>query len=440
MRKEPDSPHSRRRQTKCVEGRSDPSWKERADAICEELTKLASEIWDARRDERPDDLLPPVMNLSLQVPLAGDQGVEPLSGDRLYRDLLAEMENCFRPEVFREGRAYCFLCESTECEHSLPSGPKAVFAGYGTNGKPEWQEFSNVLIRTGDDRVDLLYAEKPFLIAVAQAGRDLAENQLDTFGKKSRTHRVLAQVISGYFPGPPSNGSRERWAMTVQAVEYRDGKGEPRLDLNVISGALGDGGMTGILTHENNEPLYETIARARGRIASIGRSSINPRSGDWYSRKFESRVLAVLGDLAHFLERNSHLRHRRTRHAREERTRRDRPIAAALKDLERASPEDFHFDEANHTIVIVGPHLRTHIFSPEGKLVTSINYDGDQVRKKRQTHAWRPATSEEISAFRKAARSFRSKSRERRASPDVAPGNQGAHQGSGGRKTDTTDR
>jgi len=127
----------------------------------------------------------------------------------------------------------------------------------------------------------------------------------------------------------------------------------------------------------------------------------------WYSRKFETRVRAVLQDLARFLERSSYHRHSRTRHAREERARSDRPIAAALKDLEHAPPACFCIDLRNSTVVIVGPHNRTHVFAPDGRLVTSINYDGEEIRKKHQRRDWRQATKEEIASFRDSVRSFR---------------------------------
>jgi len=358
--------------------------------------------------------VPPTIDLSLKFHLDGSEGDDGSSGASLVHDILSKMEALFRPEGFLEGRVYCFLCESPSCEHSCPPDGKAVFAGYLTNGRPDWKEFSSVLLDAGDARVDLPYSDQPVAVALAQDGEELHAGQLAVFGKESRTHHILGQVVAGYFAGPEREGHSERWALSIQAVEYRSRDGAPQLDLNAISGALDAAGLTGILTQQDNEELYATVAKARAKIATIGRSAFDLRTNEWYSRKFEKRVRTVLQDLARFLERDSYHRHSRTRHAREERARRDRPIAAALKDLEHAPPESFCIDLRNSTMIIVGPHNRTHVFTGDGRLVTSINYDGEELRKKHQRRDWRRATEEEIAGFRESVRSFRDALRERK--------------------------
>jgi hypothetical protein len=368
---------------------------------------LANDLWAVHQAGLPGDVVPPVINLSLKFLLDGSAGEGSTSGARLVNAILSQMETVYRPEGFREGSVYCFLCESSDCEHSRPADPKAVFAGYGTNGKPEWKDFSSILLAAGDTRVDLPYTEKPVVVALAQDGEGLHAGQLPVFGKESQTHHLLGQVVAGYFQGSGRSGGPERYALSLQAVEYRSRNGSPRLDLNVVSGALGASGLTGVLTLQNNELLYATIAKAKARIAAIGRSAINLRTNRWYSRKFEGRVRAVLHDLARFLERSSFQHYSRTRHAREERTGRDRPIAAALKDVEHAPPEAFCVDLKNSTFVVIGPHNRTHVFTPEGRLVTSINHHGDEIRRKFQLRWWRQATAEEVAKFRAAVESFR---------------------------------
>jgi hypothetical protein len=244
------------------------------------------------------------------------------------------------------------------------------------------------------------------VIAVPQHGEVLHANQLSVFGRSSPTHHILGQVVSGYFKESASENG-ERWAVSLQAVEYRMRDGRPRLDLNVVSGALGSAGLSGILTQKNDEGLYATVARARGMIGSIGERSINRRTGEWYSRNFESNVYDVLQNLARFLERNDHHHRSRTRHARVERPRSNRPISSALSDTERAQEEDFFIDTKHSTIVVIGPHNRSHIFNFEGRLVTSINYEGDEIQSKLRTRHWMPATIKEIQDFRSAVATFK---------------------------------
>ena len=107
------------------------------------------------------------------------------------------------------------------------------------------------------------------------------------------------------------------------------------------------------------------------------------------------------------MERSSLHHHSRTRHAREERARGDRPIAAALKDVRRAELDAFLVDAESDAIVVVGPHLRTHVFNREGKLITSINCEGDEVRKKIKVKRWRPALADEVELFLEAVNSFK---------------------------------
>ena len=380
-------------------------FEDRAEQIFQDLEQLARELWQFHANGHANDAVLPSIDLNFKLMAEAGETNGGVSGAKLVQELLSRMESHYRPEGYREGRVYCFLCESPDCEHASPPDAKSVFIGYGTNGKPEWNELSNVMLKAGESRVDQLFTEKPLLLALAQDGELLRSHQMAAFGRESRTHHVLGQVIAGYFRS--RRDSSIRWAVSLQAVEYRNQEGRPEVGMNVINSVLGTSGLTGILTKMSDEWLYSTVTRARSNIAAIGRGA----SPDGLSERGKQDVLAVLHDLARFLEKNSYHSQSRTRHAREERTRQDRPIAAALKDLSHARPENFCIDSKTDTMVIIGPHRRTHIFNMEGKLVTSINYEGDEIRKKLQTHRWRPAAPDEIASFRQAVEEFRSRAR-----------------------------
>jgi hypothetical protein len=376
----------------------------RAEKIYREIEELSRDLLHCRYHGQEAHFPPLKLELSVSPFQKSEEGTS--GGSEIIGQFLSQMENAFRPEGFKEGRIYCYLCESADCTHSEPTSPKAVFVGYSTNGKPDWEDFSNFLLHQSESRADQLYEKRPLVIAIPQHGDDLHANQLSAFGRTSPTHHILGQVVSGYYKESEKE-TGGRWAVSLQAVEYRMRDGRPRLDLNVVSGALGSAGLSGILTQQNDEGLYATVARARGMIGSIGERSINRRTGEWYSRKFESNVYDVLQNLARFLERNDHHHRSRTRHARIERTRSDRPISSALSDTERARDTDVFIDSRNSTIVVIGPHNRTHVFNAEGRLVTSINYEGDEIKRKLRIRHWTPATAEETQKFRRAVAAFR---------------------------------
>jgi hypothetical protein len=376
----------------------------RAEEIYREIEELCRDLLHSRYYGQEAHFPPLKLELSVS-PLQKSEEISS-GGSEIIGQFLSQMEGAFRPDGFKEGRIYCYLCESAECGHSLPTSAKSVFAGYSTNGKPNWEDFSNFLLRQSESRADQLFEKRPPVIAIPQHGEVLHANQLSAFGRSSPTHHILGQVVSGYFK-ESAKETGERWAVSLQAVEYRMLDGRPRLDLNVVSGALGVAGLSGILTQKNDEGLYATVARARGMIGSIGERSINRRTGEWYSRKFESNVYDVLQNLARFLERDDHHHRSRTRHARVDRSHSNRPISAALSDTGQAQDEDFFIDTKNSTIVVIGPHNRTHVFNPGGRLVTSINYEGDEIRRKRRIRQWMPATIQEIQNFRSAVAAFK---------------------------------
>ncbi|MBI2193771.1 MAG: hypothetical protein HYU36_17485 [Planctomycetes bacterium] len=397
----------RRRRARRGGGHDQRDFEARAEAIGHELLGLARSLWRCRwPDQDPEPGTPP-LELSVRLPLASSGGDSRVLASRLLADIVSALDAHSRPDGFREGRVYCHLCESAECEHSAPQDPKMVFAGYGINGKPEWKDLSQVLLQAGEPRVHLLFGDRPVVLCLVQDGDGLCSKQMAAFGRDSRTHHILGQVVAGYFTTPGGRGSAwDRWAISVQAVEYRTRRGVPELGMNVVGAALGALGVEGILVQVRDEALYAALAQARVRMGSIARGARDPATLEWYGRNFEPGVREALHQLARFIQRASVQQRSRTRHAREERAHGDRPLAAALKDLHGARVGDFHLDESARTVAVIGPHRRTHIFSLDGRLVTSINYEGEEIRRKLRTGRWRPARPEEILTIREKVRAL----------------------------------
>ena len=99
------------------------------------------------------------------------------------------------------------------------------------------------------------------------------------------------------------------------------------------------------------------------------------------------------------MERMDRQKGRRTRHA-DERRRDKRPTHAALQDLESATGEGTFWDDWRGTLVVSGPKGRFHIFSGEGRHVTTLNLPPEAVESRLRRKRWRSATADEVGSVK----------------------------------------
>jgi hypothetical protein len=114
----------------------------------------------------------------------------------------------------------------------------------------------------------------------------------------------------------------------------------------------------------------------------------------------EQRLDGILAGLSRRLEKGFRGKERRTRHAERRHAEGDRPTRMALADLARAAREDLLFDTRSEALVVVGDRGRAHLFSLEGKLVTSVRYNPASIEKRRQSGLWRPAAEDEVRSLK----------------------------------------
>ncbi len=107
------------------------------------------------------------------------------------------------------------------------------------------------------------------------------------------------------------------------------------------------------------------------------------------------RVTRILKELARILERIVRKTERRTAHA-EERRVSNRPTSKAWEDSATASDENILWDNHRHTVVVVGPRNRVHVFSPEGRHVTSLMMEGEAIKSRLRRRRWRPLTGDPL--------------------------------------------
>ena len=163
-------------------------------------------------------------------------------------------------------------------------------------------------------------------------------------------------------------------------------------------------------------PWHRAVHWAQAALATIGRGGSRPahsarqpgpsaqhpgRPAPRPGKPLEERVSGIVRGLARRLEADLRARSRRTRHADRRHEAGDRPTRKALDDILKArTSAAYLFDERTGALVIVGERGRTHFFTPDGRLVSSVRYSRDAIERKRKTGVWRAASESEAQRFR----------------------------------------
>jgi hypothetical protein len=316
----------------------------------------------------------------------------------------AVQEMATQAEAFRTGSAYCYRCDSPACPHSQPPRPTSVFGGYSSTGLPIWPEFSQILLERKHPHVDLLYdASQTDLVAMYMDAEILKHKQLNVFGRQSKTYDILGQVIFGFLkmriPGSHRTEA-ERVAFTLQVVEFRRLDGTPRLELNVLA-RLSDGSPAlDAIQGPYQTRVFAVIASARHRVSSLRPPSIKPsgRRPPDSMPGTPSLVADILQGLARKLEKLGRQRGRRTAHAEGQRVE-NRPTSKAWEDAFSAHEEWILWDRHERTFVVLGPRNRVHVFSAQGRHVTSLVLATEAVRNRMRRGRWLPLTEDQREQF-----------------------------------------
>ncbi len=200
-------------------------------------------------------------------------------------------------------------------------------------------------------------------------------------------YRIHGQVLAGWYRVPEKTGRRRAMAISFQIVSSKPRRRRACYGLNILG--VGPGG-------ETLEQLRDRLSALPWTSAVRWAQSALRTAYDMNSR----RVEGLLGGLARRLEKGVRSNERRTGHAQRHHAAGQRPTRMALEDLARAEPDALLVDRRYNTRVVLGQKGRCHVFSPEGRLVTSVRYPTGSIERKRRSGVWRPATPEEILALR----------------------------------------
>lgn len=354
------------------------------------------------------------LDLGLAMPPNASAGRLAEEVERLDAEIARALEGALAHRAaFRPGRIFCLRCGDAGCEHSLPGGPREVFAGYGPSGLPRFLDLGQLLLERGDPRVDRLFGSPATLLAHTVPGPDLVRDLLAAFEDRATGFRVHGQVTAGWYRVPdPQTGRPATLAVTLQAVstEAPSNRGRARrrrYGLNVLGRGPDGQPLEHLFDRMGDLPWLEAVRWAQGELDRLGRrpsGNDRPRSARETDEPPERRIRGILDGLARRIEKPRRAEERRTRHARNRHAEGDRPTAQALADLARAGGEQLLVDTRRETLVVLGAKGRAHLFSPGGKHVTSIRFEPGAIERRRDRRRWRPASSDEIEALRAAVR------------------------------------
>ena len=373
-----------------------------ASHIEEELGELAGISQKRIMGARPPD-----GPLRLAFELARDKdGTWTFRGESLLSLLEEALEEASaRSDSLQSGHVYCYRCETALCDHGRPSHPTEVFRGYNSTGLPQWSSFSQALLDIGHPDVDRIYGPSHAILAQFQTGRELKAQQLRAFGRSSKSYDVLGQVIAGYFriPGnPPEYMENESFAFTFQTVESRALNGEARLALNlVVFTPEGNVNPDSILEYFDDS-IKRAILKARWDLTDLEESLRHEGFPTDPKKRSEilGRVPGILKKLARSIEHKERRKKRRTLHA-EERREQERPVQAATEEAVRSGLEKTFVDEKSEAIIVLGRKNRVHVFSADGRHVTSLFMLPESVDRRIRLKRWRPVSPDEYHLFHK---------------------------------------
>jgi hypothetical protein len=336
--------------------------------------------------------MPRFMDIEVRIPLDPDRDGSKAASDVIERILRRVKEVRDHERALQPGAVYSYFTETAAGEACRPKEPREVFDGYTSTGRPNFTDFVTMAIERKDQGIDELLAGEDVVITHVAMGRVLRTQQLAEFGKASPVYRILGQVDAGLFP---VLSSAKKAAFSFQVLRGTSLEGRPRLRVHPVGAAdimdLADPTIAQILQRFQQRLDAESL-RLAGKLS-------NGEAVD-----DEEFALPLLQELARQLEGRARRRNRRTKHADQRSAEGQRPTAKAYEDAEAAHDEDLLWDDRENTAVVVGPRGRVHVFTPDGKHVTSLVMQGSSLQKRRHQGQWRQAEPEERGEFRFALR------------------------------------
>jgi hypothetical protein len=290
-------------------------------------------------------------------------------------------------KALRPGAVYSYFAGTSHADGCRPTEPRHVFDGYTSTGKPQFADFVTMAIERKDPQIDRLLAGEEIILTRVTMGRVLRTQQLAEFGSQSPVFKILGQVDAGLFR---VLGAAGRCAFSFQLLRGSTLEGRVRLRLHPVGAVdpmdLADPAIMQILSRFQRHLDLEAM-RLQGQ----------QQNGEVDEEAF---VLPLLQDLARQLQSRTRSAARRTQHGLERSEAGQRPTSRAYPDASEAHDDAILWDLDQNTIVVLGGKGRVHVFTPQGKHVTSVMMQGHAIDRRRHMGRWRAAEPEERGEFR----------------------------------------
>ncbi|HEV8198479.1 MAG TPA: hypothetical protein VGS03_00500 [Candidatus Polarisedimenticolia bacterium] len=348
----------------------------------------------------------PVLDVHVPLALQGHPGDAETFAASLAEEIERQIDDAIEEQAaFQPGHSWCHRCEAAACEHSRPPSSRHVFLGYAPAGAPRWMEFAQYAMEARLPAFERLYAEPPAFLTVQMDRSDLYGPLLPAFRSAGRD--LLGQVIAGFFPVPSRAGEgRGVVALTFQAAVRVTPEGRRRIGLNILGTSPAGGDLSLLWERQDDLPWRRAVRWAQAALMTAARDARAPRresrapergpaQGPLNDPALERRVLGILQGLARRLEQDRRGSGRRTAHAGERHEQGTRPTRKAIDDIREARSDAFLRDERSGAVVVLGDRGRTHFFTPEGRLMSSVRYSREAIDRKRRAGLWRDLAAPE---------------------------------------------
>ncbi len=331
--------------------------------------------------------MPRYLELNLRVPMDKGNDVRHAAGTAVEQILQRVREVREHEQALRPGAVYSYFADSSHADGCRPTEPRAVFDGYSSTGKPTFADFVTLAIERKDPQVERMLAGEEIVLTHVTMGRVLRTQQLAEFGGQSPVFRILGQVNAGLFRTLSDGG---RCAFSFQLLRGQTLEGRVRLRLHCVGAVdpmdLADPALMQILSRFQRKLDGEAL-RLEGKL----------KNGEVDEEEF---VLPLLQDFAKQLQGRTRSAGRRTQHGLERSEQGQRPTSRAYPDAGEASDNAILWDIDQSTVVVLGPKGRVHVFTPDGRHVTSVAMQRAAIDRRRQQGRWRLAEPEERGEFR----------------------------------------
>ncbi len=352
-------------------------------ALASAYRDLRSRTGGGRLDEADE------VEVTLRLPLKRSEA--PRVAESLFHEWRDALEKrVLAAGLLVPGRAWCFRSESFDDASSRPDDPRQVLVGYGLEGRPRYADLVTLAIERKHESVDELLAGKEGAVSFVESGASITDGVKPAFEPDAAPHRLVGQAMCGLFA---SSEEGRRVALTVQVLAHDAEDGRLRLNAHPVSAVdlldLPDSSIRKIL--RNYQSTLVQIAR-----------QLDGRKAAGETVDVTEAVLPSLREVAHRLSADARNRDRKTEHARERGSEGQRPTQLAFPEARSARDHHLYIDTKEQTVVVVGKKGRVHMFSPDGRHVTTVVIPPKTLRERVSQGRWRQAEPAERGSFREA--------------------------------------